>query len=237
MGSQAAEPPSSPAPQPVAEDAGPFPADLRIGKPSELSIPGDQRVRLIHAPERDRRAIIYLHGMCGDPYGADRLARVLVERGTVISLRADVPCGDRPGNKWPKEAAAIQSRIDRVLEAVKQARGGRLEADQILLVGYSQGAHRAELLLAASPERYPRVLLGGPPTAALPENFKPFHSVAVLGGELEDASHMQAGQEALSANGIRSRFFLLPRAGHGDYGPEGPAVVSRALSFLFEKSP
>lgn len=200
----------------------------------EVVVEGDKAVRVVHAPSPTTRAIIYLHGMCSTPNAADRWSEQVRRHGTLIMLRADIPCGDRPGFKWPQEGASIQARIDAALLAVQGARNGHLDSERLNLIGYSQGAHRAEILTGLYPERYERIGLGGPPTAAEPTHFHERQRVFVLGGELEDYSHMKRGAEALAAAGIPSRFALLPKAYHGDYGPEGPRVVGEALDWLFE---
>jgi len=146
-------------------------------------------------------------------------------------LRAETPCGDRPGNKWTKDSSILQARIDRALEAVRVARGGHLELKKLAMIGYSQGAHRAELLAAAYPERYPWVMLGGPPEAALPENFRAVERLAVFGGEFEKSEHMQRGARRVAASGIPTKYFILPKAYHGDFGPQGPAVMQQVLDW------
>src|SRR5690606_36748140 len=143
------------------------------------------------------------------------------EHATVVTVRADVPCPDRPGYKWPQEPAAIQARIDRALHYVKELRAGHLDTSVITLIGYSQGAHRAERLAAAYPTRYRKLVLGGPPTPPEETLLAHAEAVAILGGELEDTSHMELGFSNLQAAGRNARFFVLPRAHHGGYGPEG----------------
>jgi pimeloyl-ACP methyl ester carboxylesterase len=145
----------------------------------------------------------------------------------------ETPCGDRPGNKWTKDPALLQARIDRALEAVRLARGGHLDTETLGMIGYSQGAHRAEVLAGAYPERYPWIVLGGPPEAALPQNFRRVKHLAILGGELENTAHMRLGAERVKESGVDVRFFTLPRAYHGDYGPDGVRVMSEVLAWVF----
>lgn len=213
-----------------------LPADLKLRVPADVAIDGDRDLRVAHAEGSNRHALVYLHGMCGDSKGADPWTDLATERGTLVVVRADVPCGDRPGYKWPAEPEAIEARIVRALEQVKSSRNGLLDLDRVTLVGYSQGAHRAELLAARYPDKYKNLVLGGPPTAALPENLKAATRVAVLGGELENATHMKKGASDLAAAGITSRFFLLPKTGHGGYGPEGHRVMAEVFTWLWDAS-
>lgn len=199
-------------------------------------MPGDRPLRITHAPPDNLHGLIYLHGMCGDSKGADPWADLAVERGTLIVLRADEPCLDRPGYKWPKDLREIQERIDRALELVKEVRNGHLDTTHPTLIGYSQGAYRAEQLAGAYPGRYPRAILGGPPTPPSYEALRGLDGVAVLGGELEDHSHMTSGTQELIARGLHARFFLLPKVHHGSYGPDGRSVIAAALSFIFDRS-
>jgi len=197
----------------------------------EVPMPGDRPLRVVRAASDRARALVYLHGMCGAEDGADAWSDVASSYGTVITLRADVPCGDRPGYKWPQEPAAIQARIERALEIVRQ-RDEHLDTNDVWLIGYSQGAHRAEKLAGAYPHRYRHLALGGPPTAASPERLRHARRIAVLGGELEDTSHMVDGYLALVASRLDAQFFTLPRAGHGTFGPEGRRVMAEVLSYL-----
>lgn len=199
--------------------------------PSDVPVPGDRPLRVAQASPEIERAIVYLHGMCGAEKGADVWADLATQHGTLITLRADVPCDDRPGYKWPKDPSAIQARIESALNLVRGLRAGRLSDRDILLIGYSQGAHRAERLAATYPHRYRTLILGGPPGAASPERLRHARRVAVLGGELEDTSHMVDGYLALRAAGIDAEFFTLPRAGHGGYGPEGRRVMIEVFSY------
>jgi pimeloyl-ACP methyl ester carboxylesterase len=170
--------------------------------------------------------------MCGDPQGAEPWIDLATQRGTFIVVRANVPCPDRPGYKWPKEVEAIQERIDAALSLVKDERGGLLNTDVITLIGYSQGAHRAERLAQAYPSRYPKLVLGGPPTPPEVASFPAKPRIAILGGELENTDHMQQGYHDLLDGGLSARFFVLPRTHHGGYGPEGRRVMSEVFEWL-----
>jgi hypothetical protein len=43
---------------------------------------------------------------------------------------------------------------------------------------------------------------------------------------------MREGADALLRAGIPARFFLLPKARHGQYGPEGDRVLGEAFAWL-----
>lgn len=211
----------------------PFPAELPLHTPVDVPLDGDRPLRVAHAPGGVQHVAVYLHGMCGDPAGADPWIDLVTPYATVVTVRANVKCPDRPGYKWPQDPGEIQTRIDAALEHVRELRNGHLNVEEVTLIGYSQGSHRGEKLAAAFPERYRDLVLGGPPTAADPALLKGARAVALLGGELEETTHMIQGELALATAGIRSKFFLLPRAHHGTYGPEGRRVMSEVLLWLW----
>ena len=210
-----------------------LPAELVLHKFTDHPVPGDRPIRIAHAGAGNRTPIVYLHGMCGNPKGADPWVDLATQYGTVVVVRATIPCKDRPGYRWPQEPELIQPRIIAALEIAQQQREGQLDLGEIPVIGYSQGAHRAEKLAAAYPEIYQRLVLGGPPTSPTPEKLHGARRVAVLGGELENTDHMLDGQQDLVEAGLKSRFFLLPRAHHGAYGPEGRRVMTEVLGWLF----
>ncbi len=210
-----------------------LPPHLPIGRPTEVPVRGDRNLRVTHASGDTRHAIMYLHGMCGNPKGADPWADIAARYGTLVTLRANVPCPSRPGYKWPRSISAIQDRIQRALSVVRKQRNGHLLVDRVTIFGYSQGAHRAERLSSAYPSIYQRVVLGGPPTRATPERLRHAKRVAILGGQLENTRHMLDSYLELTFADIESDFFLLPNAHHGSYGPQGRQIVSQLLTFLF----
>jgi pimeloyl-ACP methyl ester carboxylesterase len=214
-----------------------LPPDVDTTRIVDLDVPSDLGVRVLHAKAPLERAIVYLHGMCSTSHGADRWAPLAGDYGTLVMLRAETPCGDRPGNKWTKDPAILQARIDRALDAVRAARGGHLDRERLAILGYSQGAHRAELLAQTYPERYPWVMLGGPPEAALPEHFRGVERLAIFGGELENTQHMRRGAERVAASGVPTRYFVLPGAYHGDYGPDGRRVMLEVLEWALGRAP
>ncbi len=175
--------------------------------------------------------------MCGNPYGADRFVDLLTSYGTVIVVRATIPCEDRPGFRWPAEPQEIEPRIRSALSNVAHLRNGLLNTEEVVLFGYSQGAHRGEKLAQAYPEHYRDLILGGPPTAPTPEKLRFSRRVAILGGELENTDDMVRGDADLRAAGVSSRFFLLPGAHHGDYGPRGTDIIRDVLAWTLGPPP
>jgi pimeloyl-ACP methyl ester carboxylesterase len=201
------------------------------GVPAWVPIPGDKPALVVHGPSESNLAIVYLHGLCGNVRAIESFSAASARYGTVIALLGDRRC---PGGrfKWGKSIETIAQRVDRALRAVRGARGGRLDLEHPVLFGYSQGAARAEQLVAREPERYQLVVLGGPPREPKLPHLGGTTKVAVLGGERETTGHMRAGTQVLAAAGKPVRFFLLPAAKHGEFGPEGNRVIDELLSWL-----
>lgn len=215
----------------AAETASALPVGLTPGVVSSLKVPGDKSVLVIHAPADNTRAIVYLHGYCGNIFAIEDFKQAAAEIGTLIALRADHGCGGGR-YRWSTHLGLIQTRIRRALSAVKKARGGQLNPKDVVLFGYSQGAARAERLAAQFPKTYPRVVLGGPPRKPKVSSFRRTQVVAVFGGADEETEHMQQGVRDLVDHGRSSRFFVLPAAKHGEYGPQGNQVIHEVLSWV-----
>jgi len=209
-----------------------LPDGVVTGEPTIVDIPGDRGAFVIHAPASNSRAIIYLHGMCGNVRAVESWKQVLSESGTLIGVMGDKPCGGGRV-RWTKHYDRIQARIEAALRAVKQARGGLLDIEFLTLFGYSQGAERAEALTARFPKRYRLVILGGAPQMPRLAHLGDTSAVAFFAGELELSGNMRLGAEVLTAAGKPARFFLLPKAKHGEFGPEGPRVMNELFSWLF----
>lgn len=204
-----------------------------------VPIPGALAAYALPAEGSTGQVIVYLHGHCGDPLAGLRAFPEAARKvGTMISVQGDLPCKGRGGKRrWSTDAARIQAAIDAAIAATASKFDRSLSPQELILVGYSEGALRAELLSGAFPGRYPRIILGGEPRAPRPENFREARSVATLAGQLDVQAPMRDGAEALARAGVASRFFLLPGARHGQYGPEGDRVLGDAFSWLLAPSP
>src|SRR5690606_31600613 len=113
----------------------------------------------------------------------------------------------------------------------------RLAASGWIVFGYSEGALRAEALLARYPERYAAGVLGGGPRAPRPGTLDRASSVLLLGGALDARAHLERAAEDLAARGRRVRFEVLPGARHGEYGPEAERVVGGGLRWILAAPP
>jgi len=242
-GSAGALEPSEPAEAPEAPPArkdsdAPPPTAAAVtafvpGIPTWVDVPGDKPVLVVQGPSESELAIVYLHGLCGNVRAVESFSAASARVGTVIALLGERKC-PRGRFKWGKNIGLIGERIDQALRAVKRARAGKLDIEHPVLFGYSQGAARAEQLVSRYPEKYRLVVLGGPPREPKLPHLGNTAAVVVFGGERETTGHMRAGTEVLAAAGKPARFFLLPAAKHGEFGPEGNRVVGELLRWLLE---
>jgi pimeloyl-ACP methyl ester carboxylesterase len=214
-----------------------LPPGLKPGTLVTVPVPGDRPATVVHGAATTRRALVYLHGVCGNIEAIGSWAEPASRFGTVVALRGDRKC-DVPGRyRWNQDTVLLDMRIDRALAAVAEARRGLLDTQGPALIGYSQGATRAMELARRFPDKYLLVALGGSPVAPGIDRLSGARAIAVFGGERESMEAMRRGFDELVAAGKRSRFFVLPGAGHGEYGPEGASVMSEVLEFLFEGPP
>lgn len=199
-----------------------------------VEVPDDADVLVSPGDASVTRPIAYLHGMCADPReDLEAWGGIAKAHGTVIALAGDVPCEDAPGRrKWSKDPDAIDRRIGAAVSAVARARGLPLEPRSLVLIGESMGAARAEALAARFPERYTRLVLVGSPETPSPDDLRSARAVATLAGERETQDKMKAGARALDAAGIPARFWELPGATHGNYGPDGERIMGEAVGFV-----
>jgi predicted esterase len=246
--SRGAESPNAVAPPPAAaldagRDAAPAPTHPPVTPPPYTLVDAawDRPIRVLPSAAASRRVLVYLHGYCGDVNAVGAFVPAAAAHGTLIALLGDQPCGtDKPGRfKWSTDAHALDQRIQRAIRLVNRAEKLDLDAHDITLFGYSQGAVRAESLARYYAQRYPRVILGGPPRRPKPEHFRHVQRIAVFGGELEDTTDMQGGTGDLIAAGFQARFFLLPGVDHGDFGGElaGNRALSEILAFVSDPEP
>ena len=202
-----------------------------------VAVPDDREVLVVAGDTRERRPIVYLHGMCADPRDdLEAWGAVARTRGTIVALAGDVPCPDKPGRaKWTTDPAAIDARIEAALAAVSGALPVELDVKEPTLIGESMGAERAQMLAAKFGDRYKRLVLVGSPKTPSPHRLREVSAVANLAGEHEPQAKMKQGTRALDGAGKATRFWELPGATHGNYGPEGERIMDEALGFVVDR--
>ena len=193
----------------------------------------DDRPMLVVVGADTGRPIVHLHGMCSEARSDLEAWGPSVSRfGTILALQGNTPCSGGGDNAtWTTDVADIDRRISAAIDAVR-ARGVKLDDREVILIGESMGASRAEALAARFPDKYTRLVLIGAPQTPSPKNLDHAAAVALLAGEREGQQKMLDGTTALSAHGLPARFWELPGAVHGAYGHDGDRVMGEAVGFV-----
>lgn len=213
-----------------------LPPDVRPGEVTRVPLPGYRAAFVVHGGAETRRALIYLHGICGNVERIRDWTAVAANHVTTIALYGNKPCPSSPSRfSWNQDIEFIHQLAQTALEEVAKARGGLLDVDRAVVFGYSQGALRAERLVAKYPEHYPWLILGGPPSAPQYELVKGARRSAILVGSEEHQEHLGRVAADLTALGAPTRFDVFPGAGHGAFGPQASDVVNATLTWLLSE--
>jgi pimeloyl-ACP methyl ester carboxylesterase len=173
-------------------------------------------------PER----MVFLHGMCGHALGyAQAFQFAAARKGTLIAPQGDRSCG-APWAAWSGDLEALDRRIRAAFVAL-----GR-EPSDILALGYSQGASRAEALAHKWPERYTRLVLIAAPTVVKTSARDSIRGAVMMAGERDRRDLMKAGVGVMTRAGIPCAFFTIPEATHGSMGPTPEKTMGEALEWL-----
>ncbi|MBK8258655.1 MAG: hypothetical protein IPK82_39100 [Polyangiaceae bacterium] len=202
--------------------------------PTEIQVAGDLKVLAAHGPKGNRRAIVYLHGVCGDVTKYQAWSTAAVSFGTVVAVRGDDKCKEPGRYKWGDSVGRTDKRLVAAVRAVSAVRGEPLDTGALVLVGYSQGAARAEGLVRTFPDRYPRAVLVAGPKEHAPSSFTKALAIAVVGGEKDLTLHLVDSVQKARKAGVHAKYFLLPGARHGDYGPQAVKVMGEVLEWTLQ---
>jgi pimeloyl-ACP methyl ester carboxylesterase len=179
-----------------------------------------------HGPGR----MAFIHGMCGHALGyAQSFQWSAAKYGALVAPQGDVPCSPgSPWAKWSVDTAALDARI---MAAFREL-GSAEPIDDITLIGYSQGASRAEALARRWPKRYTRLILIAGPSKVSPAGLA-VQSALMMAGSLDRQDLMQGSARAFVAAGRRARYMQLPNARHGAMGDTPEQTMDAALSWLY----
>jgi pimeloyl-ACP methyl ester carboxylesterase len=181
---------------------------------------------------RGSKKMVFLHGMCGHGLGyAQAFQFSAAEWGTLVAPQGDVRCGAGPWAKWSGKIEQLDERIQRAFLALGQA----APIKDVAIMGYSQGATRAEQLARRFPERYTRLISMAAPQTPSARGLS-LHSAVMMAGERDRQDLMRAGSRALLAAGIPTTYMTIPEATHGAMGPVPERTMGAALTWLFEHS-
>jgi pimeloyl-ACP methyl ester carboxylesterase len=174
--------------------------------------------------------IVVLHGMCSHALGyAQSFQFSAANKGVVVAPQGDKPCGG-PWASWSLDLRALDARIVAALEAL----GMRGPVRDVAVVGYSQGASRAEALARKYPERYSRLVLIAAPDAPSPRGLRRLRAAVMMAGARDRQDLMKEGASAFSAAGIPATFQVIAEARHGEMGPHPEQTMGAALDWAWE---
>lgn len=183
--------------------------------------------------ERGPAKLVFLHGLCSHGLGyAQSFQYAAAKKGTLIAPQGDVVCGKGPRASWSSNVERLNARV---VETFREL-GEREPIADIAVIGYSQGASRALALARAFPERYSRLILIGGPERPSPEGLTHLKAVVTMAGERDRQDLMQAGALAFKHAKVPAKFFVIPKAMHGQMGPSPEETMGQSLDFLFEQS-
>ncbi|MEO7110467.1 MAG: alpha/beta fold hydrolase [Polyangiaceae bacterium] len=173
---------------------------------------------------------VFLGGRCCHPEGfIMSFAHAAANHGDLVTLQGDVSCGGA-FRRWSYDFPSIEKRIHAALAATG------IDAHDVTLIGYSQGAEIAERLAAAYPSEFTRVILMSSPIVPSPDRLRRIDGAVLMAGKRESQSNMRAGVQALAHAKIHSVFQPLPGAAHGPIGSTPDDTMERAFEWLEENS-
>lgn len=220
------EPPGGPDPEAPA----PAPEPEVVPAVLNVDVPLDKRAWVQPGRRDANRVLVYLHGRCGNPGAFQAFGRAAWESGTLVSLRGEKKCDYN--QQWGMDLGLIHRRIRRAVEAAGKVVALPLATYPVTLIGYSQGATRAEQLARQFPDEYKRVVLIGGPTEPQVGALGKAERVAILAGEWDARKHLKEGLEKLREAKVPVFYKELPKVGHGSYGPAPEPVLAEALRFV-----
>ena len=195
----------------------------------QLDVPKDRPIYPLHGAKTHRNKAVMLAGMCSNPaWYLNAFPNAAAEYGDFVGLQGDVDCGG-VSTKWSSNSPLMERRM---AEAFDEAGMGDLR--DVTIVGYSQGAERAEWLAAYDPARFTRFVLIGGPIVPSPERFAHAHAVVLMAGSRDLQTLMRDGAERLVKAGIPATFMVLPGARHGEMGSAAEEMMGQALAWIEE---
>ena len=196
-----------------------------------VDVPGDIPAFVLHGARGSDAFIVFLHGRCSHALGyVQAFQFAAAKKGTVIAPQGDQACGSTPLRRWSLDIEKVNRRIEAALTAAGYADPAAWK--EIVVIGYSEGASRAEALAARFPERYTRAILIGAPSPPSAARLHRSRGAVMMAGERDAQETMKAGMRALKAAGVPSTYIMIPGASHGQMG-DGERLMGEALDWLW----
>ena len=196
----------------------------------DVPVPGDLPAVVVRGAREHRKAMLFIPGMCVHPGGyVMSFQHAAAARGELVAVQGDVSCGgDGAMRKWSYDLEAMNRRIEAAFAAA-----GLGEPRDVIVIGYSQGAERAEKLVARWPEKYSRAVLIASPLAPSPRLLGRAKAVALMAGSYDiSQGAMRAAVAPLERAGVPTAYFTIPNARHGQMGDTPEATMRQALDFV-----
>lgn len=189
-------------------------------------------IYVLRGGQRGPEKMVFLHGMCGHGMGyAQSFQRAAAKRGTLVAPQADVPCSNNgPWAKWSKDVTGLDRRIGEAFRKLGHAD----PITDVIVIGYSQGATRAETLARTFPERYTRLVLMGGPYAAKAQGLETLRAAVAMAGDRDRRDLMQQSARVLTAAKVPATFLLIPDAPHGSMGSDPERTMDEMFDWMAE---
>ena len=179
-----------------------------------------------HGPGR----MVFLHGMCGHGLGyAQAFQFAAASKGRLVAPQGDRKCGKGPWAAWSDDLDSLDGRI----VAAFRALGDTGPIEDVVMMGYSQGAMRAESLARKWPTRYTRLVLIASPRLPSPRGLSSLRAAVMMAGERDRQDLMKTGARVMRAAGIAATYLVIPEATHGAMGPSPEKTMGEALDWLW----
>jgi pimeloyl-ACP methyl ester carboxylesterase len=174
--------------------------------------------------------IVVLHGMCSHALGyAQSFQWSAAEKGVLVAPQGDRPCSG-PWASWSLDLHNIDERVQLAFRSV----GMSEPLHDVTVVGYSQGASRAEALARKWPDRYSRLVLIASPDAPSARGLGKLRAAVMMAGERDRQDLMKQGIASFRAAGVPVTFKVIPGARHGQMGPAPESTMGEALDWLWD---
>ena len=202
--------------------------------PRVVPVAGDLDAYVVGGARGRGPPIVFLTGSCTHPLASmTAFQHAGAAHGGIVALQGDLPCkGDGTLRRWSPDAVLTSSRIDAALRAA-----GAGSTTDLTLVGYSQGAERAEWLAHRFPAKYTRFVLMAGPVVPAPLRFAGARGVATLAGHGDVRETMANGARRLRRASIPALYLEVPGTQHGELSPQIDAFVGKALDWLDDRAP
>jgi pimeloyl-ACP methyl ester carboxylesterase len=199
-----------------------------VGAIEEVEVAGDLPIYVVRAAQGvPARRTVFLTGSCTTPLTYLRAFRhAAAEHGGIVALQGDKRCRDGT-RRWSPDTLATSARIDAALRAI-----GIDGATEVTLVGYSQGAERAEWLAHRFPLEYTRFVLMAGPIVPSHARFAEARGIVTLAGYGDVRENMADGAKRLRRAAIPATYMELPGLQHGELSPGAGAIVAKAFDWL-----